>query len=421
VRSNNSVNSQVPVWETEAMVSILEQFSTPFYLYDFRMIEEKITTLRSFLDSSIHLFYAIKANPNGLLLRRIAPLVDGADIASGGELQFALESGFSPSRLSFAGPGKKDPELLLAIQHEIGSISIESLNELKRIDALAKREKKRANVSIRVNPRELIPEFALKMGGRASPFGIDEDALDSFFDVLRDCSHVQLIGLHVYAGTQCLDAEALFRNFQSTFKIAERLIDDYKVELKWINLGGGFGVPYYEGQKALDVQRVCENLRVQFFQFKKKENTPNTVGILELGRFLIAEAGIYVVRILDKKVSRGKTYCILEGGINHHLSASGHLGQVIRKNFKVVNLSKKNSANLEEVTLTGPLCTSIDVMADRVLLPTPEIGDVLAFFTSGAYGYSASPLFFLSHETPKELLVDKKGIHVIREAFLPGK
>lgn len=421
MRSDNSLHSVSPIWETSTMASILEKFPTPFYLYDFRLIEEKIATLRSCLDPSIRLFYAVKANPNGFLLRRIAPLVDGADIASGGELRFALEAGFSPSQLSFAGPGKNDRELRLAIQHEIGSISVESLHELKRIEALAKAQGKKVRVSIRVNPKELIPEFALKMGGKASPFGIDEDAVDSFFNAIQTYSHVQWIGLHVYAGTQCLDSEALSRNFQLTLTIAETLIQKYNQELQWINFGGGFGVPYYEGQKALDVASVCENLNVQFIQFKKKLNTPHTVGILELGRFLIAEAGIYVARILDKKISRGKTYCILEGGINHHLSASGLLGQGIRKYFKVLNLSKKNSLDLEEVTLVGPLCTSIDILADRILLPRPEIGDALAFLTSGAYGYSTSPLFFLSHETPKELLVDGEGVHVIRESFLPGQ
>lgn len=414
-------NSFSPVWETEAMSSIFEEFSTPFYLYDFRMVEEKITLLRSFLDSTIYLFYAVKANPNIFLLRRIAPLVDGADIASAGELRCVLDSGFLPSRLSFAGPGKKDHELQLALQYGLGSISVESIHELKRIEALAKTQRKMAYVSIRVNPKVLISEFALKMGGKASPFGVDEDDLDAFFQTLQSCPHVQLIGLHVYAGTQCLDSDALSRNFQSTLNIAKVLMSTYRQKLKWINFGGGFGVPYYEGQKSLDVEKVCKSLVTQFSNFKKNGSISDVVGILELGRFLIAEAGIYVARIIDKKKSQGKTYCILEGGINHHLSASGLLGQVIRKYFKVTNLSKRNVHELEEVTLVGPLCTSIDILADRILLPRPEIGDALAFFTSGAYGYSASPLFFLSHETPKELLVDREGVHVIRESFLPGK
>ena len=398
------------------LIALVGKYPTPFYLYDFDAVIKRVNRVKHDLAPSIQLFYAIKANPNPAILRSIHPHVDGADISSGGELISALDAGFSPETLSFAGPGKTDDELKLAVSRRIGSISVESLNELQRIESIASEEKTTAGIVLRINPLKIIKEFKIKMGGRASQFGIDEEMCPAFFDMLEGLSSVRLHGIHVYSGTKCLAESALIDNVSQTLQIVQHLIDERGIRPDWINLGGGFGIPYHEDQAALDEKAVCSAIAHLFGTFKKHNGFEAVKGIMELGRYMVGEAGLYVCRVVDVKESRGKTFCVLDGGMHHHLAASGNFGQVIRKNFRIVNLSNQAEESAEQVTLVGPLCTSIDIMGDRITLPKPKVGDVIGILNSGAYAYTASPLLFLSHKIPLELMVERKKVRIIRES-----
>ncbi|MFO7891228.1 MAG: type III PLP-dependent enzyme [bacterium] len=388
------------------LTEISEEYGTPIYVYDMRFVLNRIRSLKDYLGDEFELYYAVKANPNKDILTVLSQEADGVDISSGGELQQSLEGGFKPEHMSFAGPGKSINELEEAVKRNIGSISIESLQELKRIQSLAEEMKVQANVSLRINPAQVFKEFAIKMGGRSSQFGIDEEKCEEFFTLLERSSNCNFIGYHVYSGTQCLISEALLDNFKNTMDIVRRFTQKFNAVPRQINFGGGFGVPYYKKQSHLAAEEVCRSLSTLFSDFKKDLDLPRLIGVLELGRYIIAEAGYYITQVVDKKISRKKVYCVLNGGMNHHLAASGNFGQVIRKNFRIINISNPNDKKFETVTLVGPLCTTIDVMGDKVEIPRVNIGDYLGFLNSGAYAFTASPLLFLSHPQPGEIMVD---------------
>lgn len=391
---------------------ITTRFPTPFYLYDGRAMRQRATMVKGLLGEGFRLYYAVKANPNPHILHLLAPVVDGFDISSGGELALALALGIDPGRLSFAGPGKTEADLLLAVSRGVGSISVESHGELARIAAIARATGCTAQVAARLNPQRLFKNFAIKMGGKPSQFGVDEVLAPDFLHALAHTPGCRLVGLHVYAGTQCLDEATLLENMENTLKLADTA-RQLGIPVASVNLGGGFGVAYFDQSRPLDGAAVCRGFVQRFAPYRQ-----HGVAIVELGRFLVAEAGIFVARVVEVKSSRDTLYVILDGGLNHHLPASGNFGQVIRRNYPLYNLTGQQAA--ATVTVTGPLCTSIDILGDQVRLSQPRVGDLIAIGQSGAYGYTASPLAFLSHPTPWELLRDEGGaVHMIRERFDP--
>jgi diaminopimelate decarboxylase len=391
---------------------IAHKFGTPFYLYDLNNIYEKIQMIRNYFGKSIKLYYAIKANSNLELLRTIREKVDGLDISSYGEMEQSLLAGYSPKQLSFAGPGKTCEELEKAIRNEIGIISVESLREMEDIRKISLKINKKVDIALRINPTLLIKEFAIKMGGQATQFGIDEEKLDVAVAYLRENgSHFNFKGIHVYSGTQCLNEEALVKNVDNVLEIAKKMEDKYDLECTWINLGGGFGVSYHDNQR-LNIEKIAEGVKKAIENYKKfTKGNPNF--IFELGRYLVTEAGIYVAKVVSYKESRGKLYFVLDGGMNHHLAASGNFGQVIRKNFLVKNISN-SEGKLVTCNLVGPLCTTLDILGRDIAVESPRLGDLIAFLNSGSYGFTSSPLLFLGHETPTELLLQENGIKSIR-------
>lgn len=388
---------------------IAERFGTPFYLYDLDGVREKAAAVKRAFGNSIELLYAVKANPNPELLRGMRDSVDGLDIASTGELYRALAAGFRADTISFAGPGKTRAELGDSLWRRVGIISVESVRELRDLKELAEMEGVQAPVTIRINPALTVKEFAVKMGGKATQFGIDEEdageaadflkANDRFFDVL---------GIHVYAGTQCLDEQALAAGLADTLRIAAEMRERHGIECRVINVGGGFGVSYYEEGRALDLGLLARLYNKEFVRYRRETGT-NPRFLLELGRYLVAEAGIYVARVVSEKRSRGEQFYVLDGGMNHHLAASGNLGATLRKNYLVRNLSRPG-AEMKTCTLVGPLCTPLDLMGKGVAVESPKVGDLVGFLNSGSYGYSASPLLFLGHEEPLELLISNTGV-----------
>lgn len=373
---------------------------TPLYIYDRTLISERVQMLRSLLPKKIQLHYAMKANPMPAVVQHLSALVDGLDVASQGEMLTAINTGIVPSEISFAGPGKTDIELGAAIAAEI-VINVESENELSRIVQLGQALSVVPNVAIRVNPDFELKSSGMKMSGGPKQFGIDTENLPELLNNLAKLP-VKFAGLHIFSGSQNLKSEALIDAHNKTFALADKLISVADIDYRFINIGGGFGIPYFPGEEPLELQPIADNLKnllVSYPQFKHKQI------IIELGRYFVGEAGIYVSRIIDKKVSRGQTYLITDGGLHHHLSNSGNFGQVIRKNYPVRISQVKPSQNNEMVNIVGPLCTPLDVLANQMDLPQAEVGDLVVILQSGAYGKTASPEAFLGHPAVNEILL----------------
>jgi diaminopimelate decarboxylase len=374
---------------------------TPFYAYDRRLIDERVAGLRRILPSSIKLHYAIKANPMPALVQHLARQVDGLDVASLGEMQTALDAGMNPAHISFAGPGKRPPELAAAIAAGI-TLYLESARELEIVARLGTEQGRQPRVAVRVNPDFALKTSGMKMGGGSQPFGVDAEQIPA---LLRRIDELDLDfqGFHLFTGSQNLRAEALIEAHDRIFELALRLADDAPGRVWLLNIGGGFGIPYFPGDRPLEVQPIAANLG-RWLSIVA-ERLPEAEVVLELGRYLVGEAGIYVAEVVDRKVSRGHTFLIINGGLHQHLAASGNFGQVLRKNYPVVVGNRVFGTEREVVTVVGPLCTPLDVLADRMELAKTEIGDLIVVFQSGAYGLTASPTAFLSHPPCREVLV----------------
>ncbi len=374
---------------------------TPFYAYDRRLLDARVTLLRRALPGVVELHYAVKANPMPAVVQRMASLVDGLDVASLGELTVALDTGIDPARISFAGPGKRPLELAAAIAAGI-TINLESAGELETVARLGRESGRRPQVAARVNPDFELKASGMKMGGGPKPFGVDAEQTPA---LLRRIGQLELDfqGFHIFSGSQNLRAVAIVEAHDRTFELALRLAADAPGPVRLLNIGGGFGIPYFPGDAPLDLQPIAANL--DRWLPRVKERLPEARVVLELGRYLVGEAGIYVAEVVDRKVSRGHTFLITNGGLHHHLAASGNFGQVIRKNYPVVVGNRVVGTEREVVTVVGPLCTPLDILAERMELAKADIGDLIVVFQSGAYGLTASPTGFLSHLACGEVLV----------------
>ena len=374
---------------------------TPFYAYDRNLISERVEALRETLPAEIHLHYAIKANPMPAVVQHLAGLTDGLDVASLGELRVALDTGMAAHKISFAGPGKTDRELAAAVAAGI-IVNLESEGEMERITAAGERLGVRPIVSVRVNPDFELKTSGMKMGGGAKPFGVDAEKVPELLARIKTRS-LDFRGFHIFSGSQNLRAEAIIEAQTKTFELASRLADHAADPLAWLNIGGGFGIPYFPGEMRLDLKPVAENL--ERLLSDRQTNLLDAEIVIELGRYFVGEAGIYVCEIIDCKESRGERFLVTNGGLHHHLAASGNFGQVIRKNYPVMLGNKAESTAVEKVNVVGPLCTPLDILASKTELPPAEPGDLLVVFQSGAYGVTASPHLFLSHPQCIELLV----------------
>jgi diaminopimelate decarboxylase len=353
------------------------------------------------MPAGLSLHYAVKANPYPPLLEWLCRYVDGFDVASVGELQTLEKAGADVLAISFAGPGKSDYELKVAIK-DGATIHLESENEARRALAIAGQLGKRPRLSVRVNPPFALKGAGMKMGGYASPFGIDHDRVPELVRGIIDAG-AEYRGLHLYAGSQCLDWTALAETFRQALALAGEISEAAGANPPEVNLGGGLGIPYFDGDEEVDLDCLGQALGGQLADGP----TPlaATKIIIELGRWLVGEAGVYLTRVVDRTVSRGKTFLVTDGGLHHMLAASGNFGQVLRRNYPVANASRFGSEAAEEASIVGCLCTPLDIFADEVMLPETEVGDLIAVFCAGAYGLSASPQAFLSQARAKELLV----------------
>ena len=374
---------------------------TPFYAYDRGLLRRRVAELRAALPASIKLHYAMKANPMPALVGLMATLVDGIDVASAGEMRAALDAGADAQEISFAGPGKRDEELRQAVAAGI-LINVESFRELDPLAAASQALGLPARVAVRVNPDFELRSSAMKMGGGPKPFGVDAEQVPELLAQIKRLG-LNFEGFHIFAGSQNLKAEAIIEAQRQSFELALRLADSAPAPVRFLNLGGGFGIPYFPGETRLDLAPVADNLAQLVTEAAHK--LPQAELVIELGRYLVGEAGVYVCRIIDRKLSRGHTYLVTDGGLHHHLSASGNFGQVIRKNYPVAIGNRMDQRAGDAVSVVGPLCTPLDLLADRMPLPEAQPGDLVVVFQSGAYGASASPRAFLSHPEVVEVLV----------------
>lgn len=374
---------------------------TPFYAYARDLIVRRVGELRAAFEDVAEIHYAIKANPMPAVVDLLAQHIDGFDVASGKELLIALDSGMSPEHISFAGPGKRPGELAQAVAAGI-QINVESIAEVRRLGKIAEALGKPARVSLRVNPDFELKYSGMKMGGGPKQFGIDVSLVASALDEIRQCGH-RFEGFHIYSGSQNLNVAAIIESQNKTMALVARLAENLAAPVLSINLGGGFGIPYFPGEKPLSLAPIADNLRRLHAHYAG--NFPQARWIIELGRYLVGEAGVYVCRVVDKKPSYGHTFLIVDGGMHQHLAASGNLGQIIRKNYPVAIGNRMDDASTERVSVVGPLCTPLDTLADKVRLPVAEAGDFFVVFQSGAYGFSSSPHSFLSQPPAVEIVV----------------
>jgi diaminopimelate decarboxylase len=396
VKNGQLVVGGVPLSRLAARVG-----QTPFYAYDRQLLAQRVAQLRAALPASVKLHYAMKANPMPALVCHMAGLVDGIDVASGGELKVALDSGADPHEISFAGPGKSRDELKRAAAAGI-LINIESFREVNELAGIQHETGCLARVAVRINPDFELKSSGMKMGGGAKQFGVDAEQVPELLAEIGR-SGLAFEGFHLFAGAQNLRPEAIVEAQCKSFELALRLAKSAPSPVRFLNLGGGFGIPYFPGEPHLDLIPIGANLST--LAERSTRELPEAELVIELGRYLVGEAGIYVSRVVDRKVSRGQIFLVTDGGLHHHLSASGNFGQVIRKNYPIAIGNKMNSEERENVSVVGPLCTPLDLLADRMELATAQLGDLVVIYQSGAYGFTASPQAFLGHPACVEILV----------------
>ncbi len=394
--------------------SIVARHGTPIFIYDRETLERTYAAFRNALPKRFAISYSVKANPNPAFLKFFLEKGCGLEIASAGEFHQARSAGCAPEKILFAGPGKTPAELEYVIAQGIGEIHAESELELERISSITQHLRTRTQVALRVNPNEAGQGGAMLMGGKSAPFGVDEEKMEPLLRRVAGDPNLDFRGIHLFVGTQILDYKLLLAQYRKGLEIARLAAATTRVPIHTLDFGGGLGIPYFQGDTALNLDFLGEGLHELMAEIEGEACFSATQFLIEPGRFLVGESGIYVTAINDIKTSRGKKYLILDGGMNHHLAASGNLGQVIKRNFPLAALNKFNADARETVEVVGPLCTPLDTLGRAVRLPDMEVGDLIGIFQSGAYARTASPLGFLSHPPPAEVWVENGQDFVIR-------
>jgi diaminopimelate decarboxylase len=398
---------------------IAQEYGTPFYLYHGEMISERVRRVRESLGTEVS--YSVKANPSLGVCQLIAGEREaGAEVASSGELAVARAAGFEPEDIVFAGPGKTDDELYRAVDEGIFAVNVESLNEIDRLAHIASQAGKHIGVGLRINPAAQLMGSGMRMGGTVGQFGMDQAELGEA--VKKTLSHPELIlrGVHVYTATQVFEVEPLLEHCRNILEIALEAADLSGSTMEMIDFGGGFGVPYFEKMAEFDLDSFADGFRELLSSYRPDPRLEGCRFLFELGRYLVADAGVYATRAVDVKETRGKTFVVTDGGMNHHLTATGNMGQVFRKAYPLLNLTRMSGVPEEEgVAVAGPCCTPLDLFGNNIPLVAPEAGDLIGVFYSGAYGFSASNLGFLSHPAPAEVLLWRGEAHLLRPGGRP--
>jgi diaminopimelate decarboxylase len=376
--------------------------ATPFFAYDRGLLTSRVERLRAVLPDGIKLSYAVKANPMPAVVQHLSGMVDSFDVASAMEMRTALDTPMPADRVSFAGPGKTPDELTQAVAAGV-TIELESETEAARVEAIGDQLSIRPRVAVRVNPDFEVRGSGVRLGGGPHQFGVDAERVPALVKQLTS-TDVDFLGFHVFAGSQNLHADILADSQRKTVDLVLRLAEASPDPIRYLNLGGGFGIPYFERDEPLDLEAVSSTL-AGLMDTAIRPNLPDARVVIELGRYIVGECGVYITRIVDRKESRGRTYLIVDGGLHHQLAASGNFGQVIRRNYPLAVANRMGEQPTETASVVGCLCTPLDLLGDKVPLPSAEVGDLIAVFQAGAYGLTASPTAFLSHPAPAEVLV----------------
>ena len=400
---------------------IAAEHGSPFYLYHGEMIVDRVRRVREALGGDVEVTYSVKANPNLAVNQVIArEHLTGAEVASSGELVVARTAGFAPEDIVFAGPAKTDEELDMAVREGIFAVNVESVNEINRLAAVAERHNKNIGVGLRINPAQQLMGSGMRMGGTVGQFGLDEaDLEEAVRRTLAHPDHMTLRGIHVYTATQVFEVDPLIEHCRNIFELGLKTADLAGKPLEMIDFGGGFGVPYFEKLEEFDLERFGAGFQELLAHYRTDPRLEGCRFVFELGRYLVADAGLYVTRVVDVKDMKGKTFVTTDGGMNHHLTATGNMGQVFRKAYPILNLSRFPGEGDETVALAGPCCTPLDMFGTAIPLADPQPGDLVGVFYSGAYGFSASNLGFLSHPNPAELLIWQGEARLLRPVGKP--
>ncbi|WP_324075839.1 MAG: pyridoxal-dependent decarboxylase, exosortase A system-associated [Erythrobacter sp.] len=396
-----TIGGELAIGGKRASELVAEAGRTPLFVYSRSQLDARIAQLRAALPARVGINYAVKANPLPAVIAHMAPLVDGFDIASSGELALCQAVGIDPARISFAGPGKRDDELEAAIAAGV-TLNCESEGEGRRALAIGDRIGKAPRIAIRVNPSFELKGSGMKMGGGAKPFGVDADKVP---DLARSliAGGAEWRGLHIFTGSQALSADAIIEAQGNVIDLAAQLTEAIGHGCPKLNMGGGFGIPYFPGDEPLDLVRVGTALADRVAHLP--DALAQSALCIELGRYLVGEAGVYLCRVIDRKESHGVVYLVTDGGLHHQLAASGNFGTVVRRNYPSAIATRYGAEATEEVNIVGCLCTPLDRLADNAAMPHAEVGDLVAVFCAGAYGASASPTAFLGHGAAAEMLV----------------
>ena len=399
---------------------VADRIGTPCFAYFTDTVRERIDQLCTQFANRFELSFAVKSNPNPEMLKWMRGRVGHLDISSIGEFRLACAAGWAPAHLSFTGPAKREADLLEAIENGIGLLVLESLREARLANDIALKLGRLQPVLLRIAPDKVPKGFGDQMAGRPSPFGVDIEDADEALAQIGAMSGIHLAGLHIYAGTQCLKAEAIAENYRNYIAIFEELCDRHSITPEILVLGSGLGVPYHEGDEPLDLPELAKMVLPDIQSFVRKPPFRDTRLLLELGRYLVSDAGYFLTRVVSVKQSRGSRIAICDGGMNNHLPASGHFGMVVRRNYRMERLGTAKDAATEKIDISGPLCTSIDRLAAGIQLPRLEEGDLIAVHNSGAYGLTASPIHFISHEPPGEAMIEGSSVRDITRDFGGG-
>jgi diaminopimelate decarboxylase len=396
--------------QTSLLQALARAIGTPYYCYDANDVRARFRQVQTTLPAGISYLYSLKANPNRAVVEILHAEGAGCEVCSGTELEIALAAGVPPRRIIFVGPGKSDEELTRCVELGVRAVVVESLPELLLVERIASSRGGNQAVAFRVNPAFPPTTAKLVMGGKPTQFGIDEEQLAEAVGLLRQCNHVRLAGVHVYFGTRILDVGTIRDNTKRVFELAERVAEMARRDLDFVDVGGGYGVNYFKGEAELDLRAVGRELGPVVEGFTRR--CPSAEILVELGRYLVARAGVFVTSVRYVMRSKGKLYAICDGGSNCNAAAAG-IGSLFRRNFPLARLTGSGSRTAV-YTVTGPLCTPTDVIGEDVTLPELVAGDLIGVYDSGAYGPSASPVFFLGFGFPAEVLHDNGAVQLIR-------
>lgn len=392
-----------------------DRFQTPCYVYFAEQIENRIALLRERFGNRFALSFAVKCNPNPGLLRWLNGRIEHLDVSSSGELHLALHAGWDPAQISFTGPAKREYELRDAMAAGIGLLVIESLREARLASAIAVQTGRYQPVLVRIAPDSVPKGFGDQMAGRPSAFGIDIEVTGDALREILTLPGLTLIGLHIYSGTQCLRPDAIVANYRGFLTIFVKLCEEHGLRPAKLIFGAGLGVAYHDQDTPLDLSQIADSIIPDLDDFRQKPAFVDAELVLELGRYLVGDSGYFLTRVISVKESRGARIAICDGGMNNHLPAAGLFGMAMRRNYSMHKVG--GGGPVEKIDIVGPLCTSIDRLASGIELPHLEEGDVIAVHNSGAYGLTASPIHFISHAPPAELLIADGKITDVSRSF----